>query len=103
MLTNDGVRWNIWESVGFTLDYNEFANKCISSGVAPMDLFDFSTKAGMLVVARATFNLPDDKSNYISIANNTGLLWEQIKDVLAAKGIHVDSSGCGGCGGGQVR
>lgn len=102
MLVNDNARWNIWEQTGFTCDYNIFVDRCVSSGTAPMDIFEFSTKVGMLLVARATFALEDDKSNYVSIVNNNSLLWDNTKAIMIANGINPDEATCGGCGGGTV-
>lgn len=86
---------NVW-------DYDEFRQECISKGIEPLALGEWSTKVGNLQAAMYRYPDMNPFDAYLELIKdwNYGLPEEKPYQVIHM--TDFKQQGCGGCGGGKV-
>lgn len=104
MLSNDGERLKVVQSMKNPHDYREFERVCTEKGITPLRVGEYAQKLGMLLVGRALNpDLPDSEAYMELIAAMNNDLSRPRTLPTSPEGDQGAKRSCGGCGGGTVR
>lgn len=105
MLINNKARWNVWEGLNFTINYDQFYQACVDNGLQPMTAIDFATKVGLVAVGREIYpDLPLEdayKQMVMDMDKNAARIAATITEMKAAGIALEEAASC--CGGGKER
>jgi hypothetical protein len=100
MMANNWQRLNIWLKTGKTFNYMEFKNACTLDGCEPQEALEFAQKAGMISCGLTMYPELPVAEAYLKFISDNQVAYTP---PLRQPETHQSLTGCGGCGGGQIR